>query len=158
MCLEQLSRQICIYLVADDPGHLRRCGLQKGDRSGFVDRVKGMTLGLGSLLDVKPVFGLTDGEDKPVALSPSFEEPAEKLFGYTLAWVQVGELLALQLGLSYIDSLTALRDLPGFTALESACRKCNTHLRLGTLSPIGGVSLGAGATSLGFTVALKAFV
>ena len=30
--------------------------LPEGDRSGFVDRVKGAALGLGSLLDVKPVF------------------------------------------------------------------------------------------------------
>ncbi|MFU1921948.1 DegV family protein, partial [Klebsiella pneumoniae] len=64
--LEQLSQQTCTYLVADDLGHLRRRGFQKGDRSGFVDRVKGAALGLGSLLDVKPVFSLADGEDKPV--------------------------------------------------------------------------------------------
>ncbi|MFX5776992.1 DegV family protein, partial [Acinetobacter baumannii] len=75
--LEQLSQQTCTYLVADDLGHLRRRGFQKGDRSGFVDRVKGAALGLGSLLDVKPVFSLADGEDKPVALSPSFEKSAE---------------------------------------------------------------------------------
>lgn len=99
--LEQLSQQTCTYLVADDLGHLRRRGFQKGDRSGFVDRVKGAALGLGSLLDVKPVFSLADGEDKPVALSPSFEKSAEKLFGYALARVQAGELLAPQLGLSY---------------------------------------------------------
>lgn len=61
--LEQLSQQTCTYLVADDLGHLRRRGFQKGDRSGFVDRVKGAALGLGSLLDVKPVFSLADGEE-----------------------------------------------------------------------------------------------
>ncbi|MDQ4397602.1 DegV family protein, partial [Pseudomonas aeruginosa] len=43
--LEQLSQQTCTYLVADDLGHLRRRGFQKGDRSGFVDRVKGAALG-----------------------------------------------------------------------------------------------------------------
>jgi len=59
--LEQLSQQTCTYLVADDLGHLRRRGFQKGDRSGFVDRVKGAALGLGSLLDVKPVFSLAAG-------------------------------------------------------------------------------------------------
>lgn len=121
--LEQLSQQTCTYLVADDLGHLRRRGFQKGDRSGFVDRVKGAALGLGSLLDVKPVFSLADGEDKPVALSPSFEKSAEKLFGYALARVQAGELLAPQLGLSYAGDPTALRDLPGFAALENACRE-----------------------------------
>ena len=82
--LEQLSQQTCTYLVADDLGHLRRRGFQKGDRSGFVDRVKGAALGLGSLLDVKPVFSLADGEDKPVALSPSFEKSADRIDGAIL--------------------------------------------------------------------------
>ncbi|MCR7729650.1 DegV family protein, partial [Pseudomonas aeruginosa] len=155
--LEQLSQQTCTYLVADDLGHLRRRGFQKGDRSGFVDRVKGAALGLGSLLDVKPVFSLADGEDKPVALSPSFEKSAEKLFGYALARVQAGELLAPQLGLSYAGDPTALRDLPGFAALENACRERDIHLHLGMLSPTGGINLGAGAMSLGFIATPKAF-
>ncbi|WP_134603710.1 DegV family protein, partial [Pseudomonas aeruginosa] len=155
--LEQLSQQTCTYLVADDLGHLRRRGFQKGDRSGFVDRVKGAALGLGSLLDVKPVFSLADGEDKPVALSPSFEKSAEKLFGYALARVQAGELLAPQLGLSYAGDPTALRDLPGFAALENACRERDIHLHLGMLSPTGGINLGAGAMSLGFIATSKAF-
>ncbi|HBO4206604.1 TPA: DegV family protein [Pseudomonas aeruginosa] len=155
--LEQLSQQTCTYLVADDLGHLRRRGFQKGDRSGFVDRVKGAALGLGSLLDVKPVFSLADGEDKPVALSPSFEKSAEKLFGYALARVQAGELLAPQLGLSYAGDPTALRDLPGFAALENACRERDIHLHLGMLSPTGGINLGVGAMSLGFIAAPKAF-
>lgn len=154
--LEQLSQQTCTYLVADDLGHLRRRGFQKGDRSGFVDRVKGAALGLGSLLDVKPVFSLADGEDKPVALSPSFEKSAEKLFGYALARVQAGELLAPQLGLSYAGDPTALRDLPGFAALENACRERDIHLHLGMLSPTGGINLGAGAMSLGFIATPKA--
>nr|WP_132657298.1 DegV family protein [Pseudomonas aeruginosa] len=114
-------------------------------------------LGLGSLLDVKPVFSLADGEDKPVALSPSFEKSAEKLFGYALARVQAGELLAPQLGLSYAGDPTALRDLPGFAALENACRERDIHLHLGMLSPTGGINLGAGAMSLGFIAAPKAF-
>ncbi len=155
--LEQLSQQTCTYLVADDLGHLRRRGFQKGDRSGFVDRVKGAALGLGSLLDVKPVFSLADGEDKLVALSPSFEKSAEKLFGYALARVQAGELLAPQLGLSYAGDPTALRDLPGFAALENACRERDIHLHLGMLSPTGGINLGAGAMSLGFIATPKAF-
>ncbi|WP_132828855.1 DegV family protein [Pseudomonas aeruginosa] len=121
--LEQLSQQTCTYLVADDLGHLRRRGFQKGDRSGFVDRVKGAALGLGSLLDVKPVFSLADGEDKP----------------------------------SYAGDPTALRDLPGFAALENACRERDIHLHLGMLSPTGGINLGAGAMSLGFIATPKAF-
>ncbi|MFU1923158.1 DegV family protein, partial [Klebsiella pneumoniae] len=93
---------------------------------------------------------LDDGEDKAVALSPSFEKSAEKLFGYALARVQAGELLAPQLGLSYAGEPTALRDLPGFAALENACRERDIHLHLGMLSPTGGINLGAGAMSLGF--------
>ncbi|KAB0686737.1 hypothetical protein F7O92_32290, partial [Pseudomonas aeruginosa] len=42
----------------------------------------------------------------------------------------------------------ALRDLPGFAALENACRERDIHLHLGMLSPTGGINLGAGAMSL----------
>ncbi|MCT2377545.1 DegV family protein, partial [Pseudomonas aeruginosa] len=60
-------------------------------------------------------------------------------------------------GLSYAGDPTALRDLPGFAALENACRECDIHLHLGMLSPTGGINLGAGAMSLGFIAAPKAF-
>ncbi|MCR3783421.1 adenosylmethionine decarboxylase, partial [Pseudomonas aeruginosa] len=56
-------------------------------------------------------------------------------YGYALARVQAGELLAPQLGLSYAGDPTALRDLPGFAALENACRERDIHLHLGMLSP-----------------------
>ncbi|VFT60316.1 Uncharacterised protein, DegV family COG1307 [Pseudomonas aeruginosa] len=113
---------------------------------------------MGSLLDVKPVFSLADGEDKPVALSPSFEKSAEKLFGYALARVQAGELLAPQLGLSYAGDPTALRDLPGFAALGERLPRARHPLAPGACSsPTGGINLGAGAMSLGFIAAPKAF-
>ncbi|MGA4815469.1 DegV family protein [Pseudomonas aeruginosa] len=107
--------------VADDLGHLRRRGFQKGDRSGFVDRVKGAALGLGSLLDVKPVFSPGRWRGQTGGASPSFEKSAEKLFGHALARVQAGWSRWHRNWVSAMPAIpTALRDLPGFAALENA--------------------------------------
>ena len=134
--LEQLSESVCTFLIADDLGHLRRRGFQKGERGGLLDRMRA-ALGLGSLLDVKPVISVQQGEDKPVSLAPSFERAAEKLLAHATAQVLAGELLAPQLCLSYAGDLSVVRDLPGFAQLEATCAQREVNLQVAMLSPPG---------------------
>lgn len=148
--LEQLSQQMNTFLVASDLGHIRRRGFQKGDRSSLGDRLRGAFLGIGSMLDMKPVLSLVQGEDKPVSVSPNYEKSAERLLNFARARVEAGELLAPQMCLSYAGDPSALRDLPGFSALEAACQAKGVQVHLAMLSPTGGINLGAGAMSLSF--------
>ena len=155
--LEQLAGQTCTFIVADDLAHLRQRGFQKGDRSGLLDKVRGAALGLGSLLDVKPVLSVQSGADKPVALSPSFDKAAEKLFAHAAKRVAANELLAPQLCLSYAGDLSVVRDLPGFAALEQLCAERAVALQLSMLSATGAINLGRGALSLAYAAPAKAF-
>lgn len=155
--LEQLAGQTCTFIVADDLAHLRQRGFQKGDRSGLLDKVRGAALGLGSLLEVKPVLSVQSGDDKPVALAPSFDKAAQKLFGHATARVAAGELLAPQLCLSYAGDLSVVRDLPGFAELEQVCRVRGVTLHLAMLSATGAINIGRGALSLAYAAAPKAF-
>ncbi|MCY1273644.1 EDD domain protein, DegV family [compost metagenome] len=155
--LEQLAGQVCTFLVADDLGHLRRRGFQKGERSGLLDRLRGAALGLGSLLDVKPVISVQQGEDKPVALAPSFDKAAEKLLAHARLRVLAGELLAPQLCISFAGELSQVRDLPGFAELEAACVERGVTLHLAMLSPTGAINLGRGALSLAFAAPSATF-
>lgn len=155
--LEQLSNQMNTFLVASDLGHVRRRGFQKGDRSSIGDRLRGAFLGIGSMLDMKPVLSLVQGEDKPVSVSPNYEKSAERLLNFARARVEAGELLAPHMCLSYAGDPSALRDLPGFDALESACRERGIGMHLAMLSPTGGINLGAGAMSLSFAAEPKPF-
>ncbi|KAF1054046.1 MAG: DegV domain-containing protein [Stenotrophomonas maltophilia] len=155
--LEQLSQQMNTFLVASDLGHIRRRGFQKGDRSSIGDRLRGAFLGIGSMLDMKPVLSLVQGEDKPVSVSPNYEKSAERLMNFARARVEAGELLAPILSMSYAGDPSALRDLPGFAALESACLDRGIAVHLGMLSPVGGINLGSGAMSLSFAAEPKPF-
>lgn len=155
--LEQLAGQVCTFLVADDLGHLRRRGFQKGARGGLLDRLRGAALGLGSLLDVKPVISVQQGEDKPVALAPSFDNAAEKLLAHARMRVLAGELLAPQLCISFAGELSLVRDLPGFVELDAACTERGVTLQLAMLSPTGAINLGRGALSLAFAAPTAAF-
>ncbi|WP_044873568.1 DegV family protein [Pseudomonas sp. LFM046] len=148
--LEQLSGQVCTFLVPDDLGHLRRRGFRKGERGGLIDHLRGAALGLGSLLDVKPVISVQQGEDKPVSLAPSFDKAAEKLLAHARARVLAGDLLAPQLCMSFAGELSQVRDLPGFAELEAACGERGVTLHLAMLSPTGAINLGPGALSLAF--------
>ncbi|MNM84861.1 DegV domain-containing protein [compost metagenome] len=148
--LEELSHQMSTFVIADDLGHVRRRGFQKGERNKLGDRLRGAFLGIGSMLDMKPVLSLVQGEDKPVSVSPSYEKSAERLLTFAMARVEAGDLLAPQLCLSYAGDPSALRDLPGFAALEESCRAHGVQLNLAMLSPTGGINLGAGAMSIGF--------
>ncbi|MDL2424999.1 DegV family protein, partial [Pseudomonas sp. BAgro211] len=87
---------------------IRRRGFQKGDRSSIGDRLRGAFLGLGSMLDMKPVLSLVQGEDKPVSVSPNYEKSAERLLNFARARVEAGELLAPQMCLSYAGDPSAL--------------------------------------------------
>ncbi|QEY64788.1 DegV family protein [Metapseudomonas lalkuanensis] len=155
--LEQLSGQVCTFLLPDDLGHLRQRGFQKGERSGLLDRLRGAALGLGSLLDVKPVISVLQGEDKPVALAPSFDKAAEKLLVHARSQVMAGELLAPQLCMSFAGELSQVRDLPGFAELEAACVERGVTLHLAMLSPTGAINLGRGALSLAYAAPTAAF-
>lgn len=155
--LEQLATQTCTFIVADDLAHLRQRGFQKGDRSGLLEKVRGVALGLGSWLEVKPVLSVQSGDDKPVALSPSFGKAAEKLFAHAAARVAANELLAPQLCLSYAGDLSLVRDLPGYVGLEQVCRERSVALQLAMLSATGAINLGRGALSLAFCAPPKAF-
>jgi fatty acid-binding protein DegV len=155
--LEQLSGQVCTFLLPDDLGHLRQRGFQKGERSGLLDRLRGAALGLGSLLDVKPVISVLQGEDKPVSLAPSFDKAAEKLLAHARSRVLAGELLAPQLCMSFAGELSQVRDLPGFAELEAACGERGVTLHLAMLSPTGAINLGRGALSLAFVAPPGAF-
>ncbi len=155
--LEQLALQTCTFIVADDLAHLRQRGFQKGDRSGLLDKVRGAALGLGSLLDVKPVLSIQSGDDKPVALAPSFDKAAHKLFAHVVERVQGAELLAPHLCLSYAGDLSLVRDLPGFAELEQACQAHGVALHLAMLSATGAINIGRGALSLAYAAAPKAF-
>ena len=135
----------------------RQRGFQKGDRSGLLDKVRGAALGLGSWLEVKPVLSVQSGDDKPVALSPSFDKAAEKLFAHAAARVAANELLAPHLCLSYAGELSLVRDLPGYAALEQLCRERGVALQLAMLSATGAINLGRGALSLAFCALPKAF-
>ncbi len=156
-CLEQLIAQVRTFLIADDLSHLRKRGFQKGERGGLMDKLRGAALGIGSLLEVKPVISLQQGEDKPVALAPSFAKAAEKLLTHAAARVLANELLAPQLCLSYAGDPSLVRDLPGFAALEQACRQRGVALQVAMLSPTGALNLGKGALSLAFIAPAKAF-
>lgn len=155
--LEQLAAQTCTFIVADDLAHLRQRGFQKGDRSGLLDKMRGAALGLGSLLDVKPVLSVQSGDDKPVALSPSFAKSAQKLFAHAAARVAANELLAPHLCLSYAGELSVVRDLPGYIELEQLCQQRGVALHLAKLSATGAINLGRGALSLAFVAPAKAF-
>ncbi|WMR34257.1 DegV family protein [Metapseudomonas otitidis] len=155
--LEQLAESVCTFLIADDLGHLRKRGFQKGERSGLLDRMRGAALGIGSLLDVKPVISVQQGEDKPVTLAPSFERAAEKLFAHACARVMAGDLLAPQLCISYAGELSLVRDLPGFAELEAACLARDVVLQVAMLSPTGAINLGRGALSLAFAAPARPF-
>ncbi|WP_285960820.1 DegV family protein [Pseudomonas tohonis] len=155
--LEQLSENVCTFLIADDLGHLRRRGFQKGERGGLLDRMRGAALGLGSLLEVKPVISVQQGEDKPVSLAPSFERAAQKLLAHATAQVLAGELLAPQLCLSYAGDLSVVRDLPGFAQLEATCAQREVSLQVAMLSPTGAINLGKGALSLAFAAPPRPF-
>lgn len=148
--LEELSHQLCTFVIADDLSHVRRRGFQKGERNKLSDRLRGAFLGIGSMLDMKPVLSLVQGEDKPVSVSPSYEKSAERLLAFATARVEAGELLAPHMCLSYAGDPSALRDLPGFAALEASCRAKGIQVHLAMLSPTGGINLGAGAMSIGF--------
>lgn len=155
--LEQLAGQTRTFIVADDLAHLRQRGFQKGDRSGLLDTVRGAALGVGSWLDLKPVLSVQSGADKPVALSPSFDQAAEKLFAHAAKRVAANELLAPQLCLSYAGDLSVVRDLPGFSALQHLCAEREVALKLSLLSATSAINLGRGALSLAYAAPAKAF-
>lgn len=119
--------------------------------------MRGAALGLGSLLDVKPVLSIQSGDDKPVALAPSFDKAAHKLFAHVVERVRGAELLAPHLCLSYAGDLSLVRDLPGFAELEQACQAHGVALHLAMLSATGAINIGRGALSLAYAAAPKAF-
>lgn len=155
--LEALAGQVRTFIVADDLAHLRQRGFQKGDRSGLLDKFRGAALGLGSLLDVKPVLSVQSGADKAVAMSPSFDKAAEKLFAHAAKRVYANQLLAPQVCLSYAGDLSLVRNLPGFAALELLCRERGVALHLAMLSATGAINLGRGALSLAYAAEATSF-
>jgi fatty acid-binding protein DegV len=108
-------------------------------------------LGLGSLLDVKPELSVQSGADKAVAVSPSFDKSAEKLFAHTAKRGYANQLLAPQVCLSYAGDLSVVRNLSGFAALEQLCRARGVALHLVMLTATGAINLGRGALSLAYT-------
>lgn len=155
--LTELGPLLHNFLLPQDLSHLRRRGFQKGDRTGLKDRLKSAALSVGSLLDVCPIISLTQGEDKPLSLAPSFNKAADKLFAHVRNRVLGDELSVKQICLSYSGDLSAVRDLPGYTALEQSCQDKGVALYLAMLSPTGAINLGAGALSLSLLAPHKEF-
>ena len=154
--LEQLSQQTCTYLVADDLGPRRR-GFQKGDRSGFVDRVRARRWGwarcsTSSRCSAWPMARTNRWRSRRASRNRRRSCSAMPWRGYrrVSCWHR-----------NWVSAMPAIRPrcatcrasprwrTPAASATSTCTWACS--------SPTGGINLGAGAMSLGFIAAPKAF-
>ncbi len=149
--LEKLRSQIGVYLVPNDLDRLRNEALKKGDnRKGAAIWLKGAALGLGSMLDVKPLVELRNGVEKVHVGGKGFAKAADKLFKFLAERVDSATLEAPHLCISYAGDMQDLKQMPAFQALEALCPKRGVSLYLAPLSMTGMINLGAGALAAAF--------
>lgn len=149
--LEKLRSQIGVYILPNDLDRLRNEALKKGEnRKGAAIWLKGAALGLGSMLDVKPIIEVRNGIEKVHVGGKGFVKAADKLFSFLAARVDSVSLEAPHLCISYAGNMDELRAMPSYQALEQLCPKRGVSLYLAPLSMTGMINLGAGALVAAF--------
>lgn len=142
--LEHLDANTHAYMVPPDLHYLRNRIKKRGDKS-----VSFLSATLGTALDIKPVLHCNKGETGPVAKVKGFDAACEKLLDFAARRVRAG-LLTPTMSLSFGGELDAMRALPGYDRLRTACAEHNVEVFESVMGLSGLVNVGRGALVVAF--------
>ena len=142
--LELLAGNTHAYMVPPDLNYLRNRIKKRGDKS-----VSFLSATLGTALDIKPVLHCNKGETGPVAKVKGFDAACEKLLDFAARRVRAG-LLTPTMSLSFGGELDAMRALPGYDRLRTACAEHNVEVFESVMGLSGLVNVGRGALVVAF--------
>lgn len=145
--VEEFRRYIRCYILLDDLSYLgEQTGGQSAAEIGFLN------YRLGSLLGVKPVVRLVEGEAKLAFKARGFDRALAGLFEQARLEIDQG-LRSPLVVLSYAGDPQELQQKRSFVDFEQYIGHWGFELMVSSMSASGGLQAGPGAVSLAFAVA-----
>lgn len=138
--LEQLATQVHTFVLSRDPMIAADRRRTRGERMVQWSRAL-----IAKALGIHPILCLAGDRSYQVARIKGFDNAVAGLFRYIQACIESGQLSSPVITVHYAGSLTALRALPGYVALEQAAktRKCQWIPSVASLA--GGIYASAGS-------------
>lgn len=141
---DQLCNHIRAYLIPNDLYYVRNRCRQKGENS-----VSWFSCQAGTLLDIKPIIRMHQGDSETVTTARGFDNAVEKLVKITLVAISHG-LKANTVVISYAGDLAELRKHKSIRKLRSYAADKGVEVLESVMSTTAGVNVGPGAISLAY--------
>lgn len=142
--LDELTPQICGYMVPADLAYVRDRGFKKGIRKSLADSIRGLGLTVGSALSMHPVIRVHNGEENPAQVNRSYEKSVRRMLEHITRRILDGKVASSHICLSYAGDVRQVPGMDGYAELEQAARKYGIGLQLATMSATGAVNVGPG--------------
>jgi DegV family protein with EDD domain len=141
-----LSERIHAYLVPRDLYYIRNLAREKGDKS-----VNWLRYQAGTLLDIKPIIRIHQGNTATFATAKGFDKAIEKLLKIAVVAIDKG-LKTNTICLSYAGDPTEMIRHPQIRKFTKYARSKGTKVLNSVMSPTAGVHVGPGAFSLAYAI------
>lgn len=138
--LDQLTRQVHTFVLPRDPRVAADRLRTRGERA-----VQWSQALIASALGIHPLICLSGDQSYQIARTRGFEHAAEGLFRHVQACIESDQLSSSVITVQYAGSLTALRELPGYVALEEAAKVRKLQWIPSVASLAGGIYASSGS-------------
>jgi DegV family protein with EDD domain len=143
---DELSDSIHAYLIPRDLYYVRARARQKGENS-----VSWFGYQAGSLLNIKPIIRMSQGDTETIATARGFDHAVEKLLEIAAAAIDSG-LKTNTVVLSYAGDPGEMSEHDSIREFKSHAAKHGVEVLESIMSTTAGVNVGPGAISLAYAV------